>query len=413
MSTNRPRSATAFTASVAVGLLHAADDAVLHRQPGVPSTQHLAGLLVVTVLAAGSLWAYRRSGTGVRAFVALTAGALLLVNGGMHVLHIAEAGASGSDLSGVLAAMAGVVLCGLAVGLPFVHRGERGLSPRRRWAVRAAVTGALVVVVPFGIMPLAVGLGQTHLYRSEIGEAPDSFAAVSFESGDGLRLSGWYAPSRNGAAVVLVSSARGDRLATIDHAELLVEHGFGVLLYDARGTGESEGSPNGYGWEWPHDVAGALDFLEQRPDVEPGRIGGLGVSTGADVLIEVAAEDRRLAAVVADGATGRSLSDLPSGELQAWVQIAPVFASVALFSGELPGEPLTTLAARVAPTPLLLVAAGSMPMEVTMSRAYAEAASEPVELWTLPHVRHTEAIHEEAAAYEAKVVQHLEAALLD
>lgn len=402
-----------FAACVGVGVLHAVDDAVLNRQPGVPVTQHLAGLVVVTLLAGASVWLFRRSGTGGRAFLALTAGSLALVNGAMHVIHMTATELSGSDVTGAVAAVAGAVLLVMAVVLPFVHRGERDLTRGRRWAVRGVVAAALVVLVPFGILPIAVGIGQTHLYRSAIGEPPESFEPVAFSSTDGLRLSGWYKSSRNGAAVVIVASARGDRLETLDHAQLLADHGFGVLVYDARGTGQSEGSPNGYGWEWSRDVSGALDFLEARSDVEPGRIGGLGLSTGADVLIETAAEDRRLAAVVGDGATGRSLSDIPPGDLAAWLQIAPVFATAALFSGERPGEPLAELVARVAPTPLLLVAAGSMPMEVSMNRIYADAANEPVELWTLPHVNHTAAVREEAAAYEAKVVQHLEAALLD
>ena len=31
-----------FAAALAVGLMHAADDALLHRQPGVPVTRHLS-----------------------------------------------------------------------------------------------------------------------------------------------------------------------------------------------------------------------------------------------------------------------------------------------------------------------------------------------------------------------------------
>ena len=405
------RAPAVFAVCVGVGLLHALDDAVLHRQPGVPVTQHLLGLLTVTALGLASVWLFRRGGTGLRAFLALAAGFLTLVNGAMHVLHVVATELSGSDVTGIPAAVAGVVLVAMAAVLPFLHRGERGLPRGRRWALRVGVTAALVVVVPFGLLPLAVGIGQTHLFRSEIGAAPELFGAVTFHASDGLELSGWYAPSRNGAAVVVVASARGDRLATLDHAEMLAGHGFGVLVYDARGTGESEGSPNGYGWEWSRDVTGALDYLEQRPDVDAGRIGGLGLSTGADVLIEVAAEDRRLAAVVGDGATGRSLADLPPGDVAAGLQIAPVFASVALFSGERPGAPLAELAAQISPTPLLLVAAGSSPMEVAMNRVYAAAAHEPVELW-VPDVHHTAAIHEVADAYERTVVDHLRSALL-
>lgn len=88
------------------------------------------------------------------------------------------------------------------------------------------------------------------------------------------------------------------------HAQLLARHGYGVLVYDSRGRGESDGSPVGFGWGWTKEVAGALAFLRKRSDVDPERIGGLGLSRGADVLIQVAVEDTGLKAVVADGATG-------------------------------------------------------------------------------------------------------------
>ncbi len=105
---------------------------------------------------------------------------------------------------------------------------------------------------------------------------------MSFAASDGLELAGWYRRSRNRAAVVVVHGGGGDRTGAVAHAELLARHGFGVLVYDSRGRGESDGSPVGFGWGWPKDVAGALAFLRERerPDVDPERIGGLG-SRGA------------------------------------------------------------------------------------------------------------------------------------
>src|SRR5204862_143617 len=91
---------------------------------------------------------------------------------------------------------------------------------------------------------------------------------------------------------------------------LLVPAGLALIaLAFAVPWGESEGSPNAFGWGWQDDVEGAVDFLEARADVDRGRIGGLGLSTGADVLLQVAARDRRLAAVVSDGASGESFAD--------------------------------------------------------------------------------------------------------
>jgi uncharacterized protein len=402
-----------FAGAIAVALLHAVDDAVLNRQPGVPLTQHLWALMAVGVVAVPAVLLFPRMRTGLRAATALVFGAATLVNGALHTIHIAVDRVSGSDVTGLLAAVAGVVLLAMSAVLPFRQRGERKLPPARRWAVRVTATAATAGLLFLVVLPIGVGIGKTHLFRSPIGAPPDgSYQEVTFRSSDGLRLAGWYTPSHNGAAVVVVSSAGGDRLGSVGHARLLAEHGYGVLLYDARGSGESEGSPNGFGWDWHHDIAGALTFLSSQPEVDPERLGGLGLSTGADVLIEVAASDRTLRAVVADGATGRSLADIPPGNPGTAVQMAPVLATASLLSGTRPGPPLEDLAAAVTPTPLLLIAAGSIPGEIAMNEVYARAAKPPVDLWVLPEARHTAAIRDEAVAYGRRVIRHFDQALL-
>ena len=90
---------------------------------------------------------------------------------------------------------------------------------------------------------------------------------------------------------------------------MLVEHGYGVLLFDRRGEGASEGDGNLFGWDGERDIYAALDYLEQRPDVDPGRIGGIGLSVGGELMLQAAAEDDRLAAVVSEGAGTRSLAE--------------------------------------------------------------------------------------------------------
>jgi uncharacterized protein len=398
-----------LTAAIGIGLVHAVDDAVVNRQPGVPLHQHLLALGVVTVAAALGVWAFPRLRPGLRSALALGAGVMIGANGTLHVLQIALSSPQGSDLTGVLAAIAGGALLALGAAIPFRHRGSRPAGTARRWTRRGVAVVAGAVVAQLVVAPVVVGMVQTHKFREDVGEPPAGFASVSFDSTDGLRLAGWYHPSANGAAVVVVNSAAGDRTGSRRHAALLARHGYGVLTYDARGTGESEGTPNGWGWGWEHDVDGALSFLEDRPDVDGERIGALGLSTGADVLFQVAAHDRDLRAVVADGATGWSFADRPPGALDAPV-IWTMFAAGRLFSGTAPGEPLATLVARAAPTPILLVAAGSLPGELWANERYAEAGPSTT-LWRLPEVTHTNAI-EEAEDYEQRVVGHLDAALL-
>ena len=47
------------------------------------------------------------------------------------------------------------------------------------------------------------------------------------------------------------------------------------------------------GWGGERDIFAALDFLEDRPDVDPNRIGGLGLSVGGELMLQAAAEDER------------------------------------------------------------------------------------------------------------------------
>ena len=46
-------------------------------------------------------------------------------------------------------------------------------------------------------------------------------------------------PSRNGAAVIVAFGRKG----TQPHARYLARHGYGVLIFDRRGEGLSDGDP--------------------------------------------------------------------------------------------------------------------------------------------------------------------------
>ena len=397
-----------FGGATAAAVVHAFDDAFLNRQPGVPWNQHWFAALISVLVGAAAVAAFPFLRPGLRVALASVFGLLAGANGVLHAIHVTKAGPAGSDVTGLLALVAGVLLVALAVWIPYRHRGEGERTRRRRWVNRGIglVAGSLVLYA--FVLPTGLAIFETHKYREPIGSPPSSdFRTVSFASSDGLELSGWYRPSRNGAAVVIVHGAGGDRNGTVEHAALLARHGFGVLVYDARGRGESEGSPMGFGWGWPKDVAGALAFLRDRPDVNPERIGGLGLSRGADTLIRFAAADPSLKAIVADGATGGSFADYRNLDEQA--EGAPyylmMYTAARVLSGASPGEPLKNLVPRISPNALMLIATGgNLPVERDFNRIYADAAREPFELWELPEVNHTAAIRERPEQYESRVV---------
>jgi pimeloyl-ACP methyl ester carboxylesterase len=402
--TRRSGEAAVFTAAVALALVHALDDAFVHRGPGLGFGQHaLAGLIAVAAGIAAVL-VFPSLRPGLRAALAFSFGGLALVNGMLHAIHVGEHGAAGGDMTGLLAVAAGVVLVGLAVAIPWRHRGEG--TWKSRWL--AAPAGFLALLFVLG--PIGLGIVATHKWREPVGEPPSAaYRDVAFDATDGLDLRGWYRPSRNGAAVLVVHGGSSDRKGSVAHAEMLADHGYGVLLYDARGRGESDGSENNYGWDWAKDIAGALAFLHDQDGVE--RIGALGLSTGADVLLEVAAERDDLAAVVADGAAAGSFQDWQNlrgtelGTLPGFV----MFSTIRVLSGDAPGTPLMDAVRRI-DEPTLLISAGEAD-ERNANLRYDAVAGAAVEHWNLPEADHTRAIRQEREAYEQRVVGFLNAAL--
>jgi uncharacterized protein len=98
----------------------------------------------------------------------------------------------------------------------------------------------------------------------------------------------------NGNAVILLHGAGDNRMGMTGYAQLLLAHGYTVLLPDARGHGESGGDLASYGLIERHDIRQWFDFLAASPlphrensKQAPARcIYGLGESMGAAQLLQ-------------------------------------------------------------------------------------------------------------------------------
>jgi hypothetical protein len=398
---------TVFRAATALIALHIVDAEIVQTEPGTSARDHLAAALVPLALAAAAAVVFGRLRPGLRAGVALTFGTLALVAAGIA----ADGGISGSDVTGVLLFPAGVALVALGCFVPWRERG-RVSSARRRWVNRAVAVLAGLLVAFFGILPTALALWTTGKPRAPIGTFAVPHEELAFETSDGLRLSGWYVPSRNGAAILIVHGGGGDRDGARLHAKMLARAGYGVLLYDARGRGLSQGDPNAYGWTWGPDVDAAATWLEHQPGVR--RLGALGLSTGADVLIAAAHRRRDIRAIVADGATAESLADTErishGGDLPAVPFFAVQYAAAEVF-GDSPQSPaLAKLAALVPPTPILFVAS-SWKVEREAAPVYARAAAASSSLW-LVDAGHTQGLRMHPREYRSRVVGFFDRVLL-
>jgi uncharacterized protein len=316
----------------------------------------------------------------------------------------------GDLLVAPFAVLGAALLLGAALAL---RERPRAASRAWRWGRRALTVVAALAALVFVVSPVSAAVWVTQAPRESVRPFDHAHEDVSLRTRDGLRLAAWYIPSRNGAAVIVVHGGGGTRNGSQRHALMLARAGYGVLLYDARGNGESEGRHDAMGWTWEPDVAAAVDFLSRRPEVS-GRIGALGISTGAEAVLQAAARNDEIAAVVSDGAIARNLAETRQlagvEELQAVPYYGILFGTIRTLTGTPQPPPLQQLVPEIAPRPVLLIASGAG-TEQEMNRAYHRAAPE-TELWELPGTGHTLGLKDARAAYERKVIRFFDGALL-
>jgi uncharacterized protein len=400
--------------AIALIALHVVDDAFLQPEPGTTAADHVLGGLVLLAILLVGLACFHRGHAGMRGTVTLALGVLGLAVGAEGIAAAAQGSQARDDYSGLLAAGAGVVLLGLGAATLWRSRRRDGGWARR--LVRRTLVGvaglvaALLVVVPVAaayvithvtiVSPPTVDLGLPH-------------EQVTVTTADGLDLSGWYVPSRNGAAVIAVPGAS----ETPRHARMLVEHGYGVLVLDHRGSGRNPGAPNLLGWNRTPDVHAAVEFLRGRPDVEAGRVGGIGLSVGGETLLQAAAESTHLEAVVSEGAGIRTLGEHHAVEgAKRWVElpsVAMAMAATSVFAGQSPPPALQDLVPRIAPRPLLLISAGHGVGGEELNALYSAAAGSHATWWEIPEARHTTGLSTRPDEYEHRVVGFFDDALLE
>lgn len=104
---------------------------------------------------------------------------------------------------------------------------------------------------------------------------------------------------RPGPAVVLTGPFTGVKEQVVGHyAELLTAAGFATLAFDHRGFGESGGRRGHEDSQGKlADLRAAVDLLAARDEIDPARIGIVGICLGGGYAVRAAAADPRLAAV--------------------------------------------------------------------------------------------------------------------
>ncbi len=163
-----------------------------------------------------------------------------------------------------------------------------GLKIRRAWKIfRAVLAGYLLILLLLMIfenslifMPAKYPLGDWN--------ADARVEDADFVAADGTRLHGWYLHHERPRAIVLHAHGNAGNLThRLDVMQRIHEQAdASVMLFDYRGYGRSQGSPNEQGIL--QDARAARDWLAQRAGVEPTDIVLMGRSLGGAVAVDLA-----------------------------------------------------------------------------------------------------------------------------
>lgn len=332
---------------------------------------------------------------------------------GIGVRHAQVSGLGPWGVAGLIELAAGLTAIVLVAG--------RVLAPRG-WRARVALVPGLVVLLALSLWVAAPAVMVTNVppIAADTAIPPAlgrSAADVRFPASGGIELAAWYVPSTNGCVVIVRHGASSTRADAVDEAAVLVAHGYGVLVTDARGHGASGGRAMDFGWNGESDLAAGVAFLATLPAAEAGRIGVLGLSMGAEEAIGAASSLDTVRAVVAEGATARDAADKRwmSDEygIGGWVQRGIDLVGFGLTD-------LLTSAPR--PTPLadgvadssarfLLIAAGDEPDEQEVAARLAAIDPARVATWTVPGAGHTGGLATAPIEWERRVIELFDDAL--
>ena len=263
----------------------------------------------------------------------------------------------------------------------------------------------------FGLAGFVAAVGEyghrqiTHAHRNDFRDDPTRWGLgqaeeIDVTARDGIRLHSWLFKSPTAEASVIVLHGHGGNKHTCLPLAQFLYPRYNVLMLDHRGHGESDGRRTTIGYEERLDVHGAVDLLLERG---LGPVGIFGLSMGGATAILAAAEDTRIAAVVADSPYARlRWAVQQSANLRGYPAfLSPSIAFLGCLATSLhlryrmqAFDPVEVVE-RLSPRPLLLMH-GTEDDVVLVDSAHAlfARAGEPKELWLIEGLKHCKALEE-------------------
>ncbi|UCE99568.1 MAG: alpha/beta hydrolase [Planctomycetota bacterium] len=129
------------------------------------------------------------------------------------------------------------------------------------------------------------------------GELGLDFDSVVFQTGDGLKLTGWYIPAENSELTVLFCHGNGGNMMhRLDSINIFYNLGLNCFIFDYRGYGNSEGKPTEEGTYL--DAAAAYKWLTEEKKMSPDNIIIFGRSLGGSIAAQLASKVKARALIL-------------------------------------------------------------------------------------------------------------------
>ncbi len=187
----------------------------------------------------------------------------------------------------------------------------------------------VIRVLVFAYIGLAIALyfGQSNLVfmpSKDVIETPKSvgikFEDVLLTTKDSVNLAAWFVPAKDndpiGKGVILFCHGNGGNISNrVSYLPIFKDLGLSTFLFDYRGYGKSEGSPNEEGTY--ADIEAAWQYLTQERKISPKKIIIYGESLGGAIASYIAQtnsqqDSQNFAAGLILASTFTSISDRAS-----------------------------------------------------------------------------------------------------
>jgi fermentation-respiration switch protein FrsA (DUF1100 family) len=168
-------------------------------------------------------------------------------------------------------------------------------TARRRWPLWFRVLRTLAIIY-VAVCVIMMFLERSLLFFPTRYPGGDwqpfglKFEDAEFTAADGVKLHGWYMPHESPRGYLLLSHGNGGNLThRADMLRELNRLGVATLIFDYRGYGKSEGSPDEKGIL--ADGRAARAWLAKRAGIAERDVVQMGESLGGGVAVDLAAAD--------------------------------------------------------------------------------------------------------------------------